>query len=150
VLIGDEGGTTMPTTDEQVRELGRRWAEAEQRGDVAVLDALTTDDFALVGPAGFVLNKQQWLDRYRTGALVTASLAWEEVEVRDYGTAAIALGSITQQAAYQGHPVDGRFRATHIAVQQGDRRLLAGLHLSPIAGPPPLPPQGQPPQAAAR
>lgn len=125
------------STDETIRELGRRWADAEQRGDVATLDAITADNFTLVGPAGFVLNKQQWLDRYRTGALVTRSLNWDEIEVRDYAEAAVAIGCLTQQATYQDHPADGRFRATHIAVRDGgDRWLLAGLHLSPIGGPP--------------
>jgi ketosteroid isomerase-like protein len=138
VLIGDEGGTTMPTTDEQVRELGRRWAEAEQRGDVAVLDALTTDDFALVGPAGFVLNKQQWLDRYRTGALTTHLLVWDEIEVRDYSDAAIAIGCLSQRADYQGNSADGRFRGTHLAIRRGDDWLLAGVHLSLLGGLPPF------------
>jgi ketosteroid isomerase-like protein len=126
------------TADEQVRDLGSRWVEAEQRGDIATLDAITAPDFTLVGPLGFVLNKQQWLDRYRTGALVTRSLIWDGLEVRDYGEAAVAIGCHTQQATYQGHPVDGRFRATHIAVRDGDDRwLLAGLHLSPLGGPQP-------------
>jgi len=125
------------STDETIRELGHRWADAEQRGDVAALDAITAPDFTLVGPAGFVLNKQQWLDRYRTGALVTRSLNWDEIEVRDYDEAAVATGCLTQQATYHDHPADGRFRATHIAVRDGgDRWLLAGLHLSPIGGPP--------------
>ncbi len=129
------------TTDEQVRELGRRWAEAEQRGDVATLDAISTDDFTLVGPLGFVLNKQQWLDRYRPGALITRSLVWDGVEVRAYGDTVVAIGCHTQEATYQGHPSDGRFRATHIAVRRHDQWLLAGLHLSPIGGPPPLRPE---------
>lgn len=124
------------STDEQVRELGRRWADAERRGGVAALEALTTTDFTLVGPLGFILNKQQWLDRYRTGDFVTRSLTWEEVDVRDYGHAVVAIGRHTQQAAYQGHPSDGSFRATHIAILQGGQWLLAGQHLSPISGRP--------------
>ena len=123
-------------TGEAIRELGRRWAEAEQRGDTAALDAMTTDDFTLVGPLGFVLDKQQWLDRYRTGAFVTRSLDWDEVSVRDYGDAAVAVGRHTQQAEYQGQPADGSFRATHILVRRGDQWLLAGQHLSPAGGPP--------------
>jgi len=126
------------TTDEQVRELGRQWVAAEQQGDVATLDALSVDDFTLVGPLGFMLNKQQWLDRYRTGALTMRSLVWDEVEIRDYGSAAVAIGRHSQQANYQGQAVDGRFRATHIAVRVGDRWLLAGQQLSPIGGPPPF------------
>ena len=123
------------STRQQVLELGRRWAEAEQNADVAALEELATDDFTLVGPAGFVLHKPEWLDRYRTGSLTTHPLVWDEVEIRDYGTAAVAVGRHTQKAEYRGHPADGRLRVTHIAVLRDGRWLLAGLHLSPIAGP---------------
>jgi ketosteroid isomerase-like protein len=116
-------------THQQILTLGQRWADAEQRGDVDTLDALATDDFKLVGPLGFILNKQQWLDRYRTGDLVTRSLVWDEVEVRDSGTAAVAIGCHTQQAAYRGNPNDGRFRATHVAVRIDGRWQLTGMHL---------------------
>ena len=54
-------------THNEIRELGRRWADAEQRGDADALSALAVEDFTLVGPLGFVLDKQQWLDRYRSG-----------------------------------------------------------------------------------
>ncbi|GEL20676.1 nuclear transport factor 2 family protein [Pseudonocardia asaccharolytica] len=128
----------MTSTVEEIHELGRRWAEAEQRGDTPSLDAMTTDDFTLVGPLGFVLDRGQWLQRYRGGELVTRSLVWNEVEVRDYGDAAVAVGRHTQQASYQGNPVDGQFRATHVAVRRDGRWLLAGIHLSPIGGPPPF------------
>lgn len=131
----------MSTTEEQIRELGRRWAEAETQGDVAALDALAVDDFRLVGPLGFVLDKRQWLDRYRTGALSTRTLAWEDVEIRDYGSTAVAIGCQTQQAEFEGRPADGRFRATHVLLQRGIRWQLAGIHLSPIGVPPQTPPQ---------
>jgi hypothetical protein len=120
-------------TEEQIHELGRRWIAAEQSADVAALDALSTEDFTLVGPLGFVLDKNAWLGRYRSGALVTTSASWEEVAVRDYGSAAVAIGRQTQQAAYQGNPADGTFRVTQIAVRDGDVWKLAGLQFSPIA-----------------
>ncbi|QWF84997.1 nuclear transport factor 2 family protein [Amycolatopsis sp. CA-230715] len=129
-------------TTEQVLELGRRWAAAEERGDTAVLDELTTDGFRLVGPLGFVLDKAQWLQRYGGGALVTESLAWEDVEVRDLGQTAIAIGVHAQVASHQGNPANGRFRATHVLVRDGERWLLAGIHLSPIGGPSPFANQG--------
>ncbi len=123
-------------THNKIRELGRRWADAEERGDADALSALTVEDFTLVGPLGFVLDKQQWLDRYRSGDFVTHSLQWDEVSVRDYGTAAIAIGRQTQRAAYRGAASDGQFRITHVVVRTGDAWLLAGIHLSPIAPPP--------------
>jgi ketosteroid isomerase-like protein len=136
----------MSNIKQRIRELGSRWADAEQRGDIDTLDALSTDDFTLVGPLGFVLDKQQWLDRYRTGGLVTHSLMWDDIEVRDYGDAAVAIGRHSQRAEYQGDNVDGHFRATHVAVRRDDNWLLAGVHLSPLGGPPPVTPQPTSPQ----
>jgi ketosteroid isomerase-like protein len=124
-------------TDKEIRDLGRRWADAEVR-DTAALDALATDDFRLVGPAGFVLDKQQWLDRYRSGTLVTHSLRWEDVDVCVYGDAAVAVGRHIQQAEHQGNAVDGEFRATHIAVHDAGRWRLAGVHIGPLGAPPPF------------
>jgi hypothetical protein len=123
-------------TNQQVKGLGLRLAQAQQRGDADALELLLADDFRLVGPLGFVLDKQQWLEQFRSGALVVRSLAWEEVDVRDYGEAAIAIGRQTQQAAYRGQPADGSFRVTQVAIRRGHGWTLAGLHLSAIAQPP--------------
>ena len=64
----------MTTTEEEIRTVGIAWIGAELAADVATLDALATDDFHLVGPFGFVLDKQQWLDRYRSGDFATSAL----------------------------------------------------------------------------
>jgi ketosteroid isomerase-like protein len=69
--------------------------------------------------------------------LVTHSLRWEDVEIRGYGEAAIAVGCHDQRAEYQGSNVDARLRATHILIRREDGWRLAGMHLSPIGGPPP-------------
>jgi hypothetical protein len=130
----------MPTTLEELADLDRTLTRAEINGDIATLDALATEDFTLVGPVGFVLDKQQWLERYRGGGLHTKALAFEDAVTRVYGDAAIRVGRHVQQAEFQGRPVDGEFRATHIAVHQSDRWRLAGVHLSPIGGPPPFAP----------
>jgi uncharacterized protein (TIGR02246 family) len=120
---------------EQVRQLGKRWAEAEARGDPQALGPLLADDFVLVGPLGFMLDKQQYLGSRLSGDLRHESFAWEDVRVRVYGEAAVAVGSQTQRSTYQGRDASGRFRVTQVAVQQGGRWVIAGIHLSPIAQP---------------
>jgi ketosteroid isomerase-like protein len=87
-----------------------------------------------------VLDKGQWLERYRSGDFATKSLAWDDVTVRDYGNTAITVGTQTQQASYQGNPANGQFRVTHVWVRDGAGWELAGVHLSPIGGPPPFAP----------
>jgi len=124
------------TPSEAVLDLGRRWAAAEQQGDTGTLDRLATEDFTLIGPLGFILTKQQWLDRYREGDLVTSQLEWLDVTVRGYGDAAVAVGVHAQRAAYRGQDNDGWFRATHIAVRQEGEWKLAGIHMSPMGAPP--------------
>jgi hypothetical protein len=53
-------------------------------------------------------------------------------------TNAIRIGRHVQEAEFQGRPVNGEFRATHIAVRDGERWRLAGIHLSPLGGPLPF------------
>jgi ketosteroid isomerase-like protein len=123
----------------EIHELGQQWAQAEVRGDTAPLEQMTTDDFTLVGPLGFVLDKQQWLNRYTAGDLVTTSLTWTDATIREYGTAAVSVGVHEQTARFQGQPADGRFRITHVFVRPDDRWLIAAVHLSPMASTPPIP-----------
>jgi ketosteroid isomerase-like protein len=122
----------MTTTADHVRELGSRWIEAELAGDVETLATLADDDFRLVGPFGFVLNKQQWVDRYRSGDLSTTVLTWHDVDLRDYGDSAVTIGTQTQQAFYKGSPTDGEYRITHVFVHDGGQWTIVGMHLSPM------------------
>ncbi len=120
----------------EILALGKRWAEAEQRADTVVLAELAVDEFRLVGPFGFILDKTQWLERYQTGVLDTKSLSWDEVEVRDFGDTAIAIGRHTQQATYGGRSADGQFRITHVFVRAADSGWrIANIQLSQLAGP---------------
>jgi len=120
----------------QVLDLGERWADAESRGDADALEELLADDFLLVGPLGFMLDKQQYLGSRRSGDLKHESFAWDDVRIRMYGDTAIAIGSQTQRSTYQGRDASGRFRVTLIAARLDERWKLVGLHLGPIAQPP--------------
>ena len=125
---------------DQVLELGRQWANAERAGDADALEPLLADDFLLVGPLGFMLDKTQYLGSRRSADLRHESLVWEDIRVRAYDNAAVAVGSLTQRSTYQGRDASGQFRVTQVTVRYDDRWTIVGLHYSPIA---------QPPQSAA-
>ena len=124
-----------------LEEFGKRWAEAEVAQEVSVLDSMAHRDFILVGPLGFILDKTQWLDRYRNGDLVTSALNWRDTQVRVFGDCAVVVGVHDQEAAYRGQPNNGQFRATHILAHSDDAWRLVGIHMSPIAVPPGAPQQ---------
>lgn len=126
-------------TREQVLDLSRRWADGEQRCDAAVLDGLLAGDFAAVGPRGFVLTRQQWLDRYRSGDLKNEAFALRDASVREYGGTAIVTGVQEQRTTFQGHDASGRFRLGMVAVRQAGHWVIAALQLSgPIPTMPPV------------
>jgi ketosteroid isomerase-like protein len=124
-------------TSEEISKLLHHFAEAQRRSDVDALAALLSDDFKLVGPLGFVVSKQQWLEQFHSGALRIESLEWDELDIRTYADAdlAIAIGKLTQAATYAQNRSDGQFRVTVIAIGQGVTWQLAGAHYSAIADP---------------
>jgi hypothetical protein len=126
-------------TSNPLDETIARLTAAEFGGDADALEELLTDDFELVGPLGFVLDKAQWIAQYRAGNLAYSRLEIEPLSSRTYGEVTLAIGTRDQEATYQGTPMPARLRMTAVVVADGDRRRLAGLHFSPIAPPPGTP-----------
>ena len=118
-----------------VLDLVRRWAAAEQENDARRLDRLLAGEFAGVGPFGFILTRDQWLARFANG-LVNRSFTVADLQVRDYGTAAVGIGVLVQETSWQGTDNSGRFRVTLVAVRAGDRWRLAHVHIGPLQAPP--------------
>ena len=112
------------------------WASAELRGDTSVLGSILDDDFIGVGSRGFTLTKDEWLDRHATRKLRYDDFRFDEVQVRGYGETALIIGRQSAEGKYEDYDLQGQFRATLILVRRQERWLLAGIHLSPIVGPP--------------
>lgn len=128
--------TNAGILEQQVLGLGQRWADAERRGDADAMAPLLAEDFLLVGPVGFMLNKEQYVGSRRTGDLKHQSFSWDDIQVRFYGETAVVVGTQTQQTTYQDRDASGRFRVTQILARQNGHWVIAGIHLSPIAQPP--------------
>ena len=135
MITSDEQIVSMTRTE--VENLLTRFIEAQRVSNVDELSRLLTDDFKLVGPLGFIVPKQEWLEQFRTGMLEIESLEWDAIDIRTHAYAhfAIAIGRLTQTATYARKPADGQFRVTAIAIGSGTTWHLAGAHYSPIAKP---------------
>ncbi|WP_211880250.1 nuclear transport factor 2 family protein [Pseudarthrobacter albicanus] len=132
----------MDTTQKQLDSLVAAISRAEAGGDVEQLDTMLAPDFAGVGPAGFVLRRDQWMERFANG-LVNESFELAELDWRIHDGVAVGIGIQRQRTTYQGHRNDGNFRVSLIAVpsapsgQPDGGWLLLGVHLSPIMARPP-------------
>ena len=118
--------------DEDVLDLVRGWAAAEQDNDSARLDRLLAPDFVGVGAAGFVLNRQQWLARFDNG-LRNRAFTVEQPQVHRYGPAtAVVVGIDAQQTSFSGNDVSGRFRLTLTAVRPDADWLVGAVHIGAL------------------
>ncbi len=122
----------MRNATHEIEELNRRLAEAEREGDPAAIERLLADGFRVVGPLGFVLEKEQWLGQFRSAALHIDSIDWSRTDVRDYGDAAVAVSRMDQAGAYGDQPANGRFRVTEVAVRRDGEWRLASLHVGAL------------------
>jgi Domain of unknown function (DUF4440) len=134
-MSGRAGGASVRGLD-TFDALFARWIDAEARGDAVTLDALLNADFRGDSPHGYVLTKQEWLERYRCGDLVNGAFCWEDTHVKVHADTVYARGIQAQKASYRGEDWSGRFRATLVAVRQGGRWSIVNLQLSELAGEP--------------
>jgi hypothetical protein len=122
-------------TEAELLELAENVRQAELKGDVPFLERVLTADFAGIGPRGFVLNKEAWLSRHRSGDLKYESLERDEMALRTYTDAAILTAREIGKTIYKGQEVPmGALRATYTFVRRGGNWRLAGVQFSPILG----------------
>lgn len=122
------------------------WAAAEQAGNAGTLETLLADSFTAVGPLGFILPKQAWLARHRSGDLTYQDISLDEVRARPAGPDVVVVTARNNtRGSYQGYPLPEATRATLVLASSGGRWQLAAVHMSFIAGTagaPPIPGPG--------
>jgi hypothetical protein len=105
--------------------------QAELHDDRERLRELIDDDFVSIGPRGFLLDKEQWIDRhdqFSYGELVTS-----EIDVRVYDGAAIVRGVQRNRSRYEDEELELAFRVGHVWMgKDGDWKLVA-IQFSPLA-----------------
>jgi hypothetical protein len=116
---------------DSILPLQREFDQAELRGDHEVLARLLTEDFASIGPKGFVLDKQAWIGRH--AQFRYQSLETSEVDVRMYNGAAIVRNVQKNRAEHQGNPVALRVRVSQTWVMLDGDWKLAGIQFSPLS-----------------
>lgn len=123
-----------------VTEFLDAWNKAELAADLDKITTLLTDDFTAIGPLGFTLSKQDWLNRH--GPLHYEQLDLKDISTRQYGDTVVAIGTQTQQATFNGGPAPTTTRASIVLIKAGNDWKIANIHFSFVAGTegaPPIP-----------
>ena len=127
-------------SEQEVQDLVKRWTDVELSGDADAYEELLTADFHGIGPVGFVLNKEQWIGRHRSGTMKNQAFAVNDATVRVYGDTAVVIGVQDQKTTVMERDTSGQFRLTLVAVKQDGKWLLANAQLSgPLVDPKDMP-----------
>ena len=87
-----------------IRSFLGEWSAAERAGDAGKLDSLPTEDFAGIGPVGFLLPQAEWLTRHQQG-LSYESFGRGQTTVRARGDVAIITARLTQRGTAFCNPI---------------------------------------------
>jgi len=118
-----------------LRQLEQAWAQAVKERDLSFLEQLLDSEFSLTtGRPGFeVANRRQYLEVTRDRYVIDW-FAFEQLEVRVYGEAAVVRSRYRQQGAMDGADRSTAYLMTDVWVRRGGRWTPVARHATPLSG----------------
>jgi hypothetical protein len=114
--------------DKKVIQLEHDLANAELKGDTAVIERLEAANYTFTGPDGAVGGKQDDVDDLKTGNFKADAIDLGDLKVRVYGSAAVVNGKATlKNCKWRGKDISGAYQFTDVwARVNGSWQLVAG------------------------
>lgn len=120
---GTADSSTVAAAVQQREELLR---EGMLAADTAVLGSLWAPEYLSTSAVGHTSNRAESIVAYGSGLVKVDSAVVRDLDVRAYGTTAVALGMLDWSGAAAARPFRGTVRFLHVWVQRdGDWRLVA-------------------------
>jgi ketosteroid isomerase-like protein len=121
-----------PAVRAEILALENQWATAIARQDAAAFERLAAGDFRFIEHDGHVLNRAQYIAARSHNPENVESAVQDEIEVRQYGDAAIATGRSIIHGRRDGAPFMYRFRWTDVYVRRAGRWQAVSGQLTPL------------------
>ena len=114
------------TPEDEVRAADTRWATAVKRGDTTTLQGMYTERLIYAHATGKVENKQEYIDRLRSGKQKYSDVIIERTNVVAYGNSAVSHSVVRTIGTNDNGPFIDHVMMMHVWVKQGkDWRLAA-------------------------
>jgi len=121
-----------PAVRAEILALENQWATAIERQDAAAFERLAAEDFRFIEDDGHVLNRAQYIAARSHNPENVESAVQDEIEIRQYGDAAIATGRSTILGTRGSVPFVYRFRWTDVYVRRDGRWQSVSGQLTPL------------------
>jgi ketosteroid isomerase-like protein len=107
------------SVEEQLKKLETDRAAAAVKGDVAVLEKGTSDDYTFINMNGQMSDKSQMVDAFKSGQTKLTSDEVSEMKVRVYGNTAVVTGKAAIKGTLRGQDATGQIMFTRVWVKKG-------------------------------
>ena len=120
-------GTTQVLTD-----LESKWVDALVKRDAAALDSIFADTYVDTDEHSQRSDKRGVLEIVKSGDLKLESIKLSDMQVSDYGDAAVVTGSAEQAGSFKGQPVTAKIIFTDTFVRKNGKWRAAASHRSAV------------------
>jgi hypothetical protein len=114
--------------EKKVMQLEHDLADAELKGDPAVIERLEAANYTFTGPDGAITGKQDDVNDLKTGNFKAEAIDLGDLKVRVYGSTAVVNGKATlKNCKWRGKDISGDYQFTDVwAKVNGNWQLVAG------------------------
>jgi hypothetical protein len=119
-------------TTEALINLENRWVGALMKSDTATLDSIFADTYVDTDEHSHRSDRQGVLSVLKSGELKIASIKLSEMQVYDYGDAAVVTGSASQAGSFNDQPLTAKIIFTDTFIRQNGKWRAAASHRSGV------------------
>jgi ketosteroid isomerase-like protein len=105
----DKPAAKGPGTVASIKQLEHDWVDAAKANDMDKLGQILADDWSGIGPDGEKMNKQAYLDMYKSGKSKVESIDLGPMDVKVISTVAIVQGTDKEKSTLDGKDSSGKY-----------------------------------------
>ncbi|HZC26416.1 MAG TPA: nuclear transport factor 2 family protein [Actinopolymorphaceae bacterium] len=118
---------TVTEVEETIAESQQALNTALMDGDAEELERLVATDCRIVGPKGFIVAKDEWINVHSSGVYELVFLRTVQSEVISYGDAAVRCDVQHSKCIYKGQDISGEYRVLSVWVRKDSSWQLAAI-----------------------
>ena len=117
---------------QEIKKLEEERNQAILKGDFAVIERMTSDDYTFVTLRGEMRTKAEIVSGFKSGLFKYQSRTISDLNVRVYGDAAVVTGKSIQKGSENGKDYSGDYWFTRVYAQQDGRWVTVALQTTLI------------------
>ncbi|HEY6937217.1 MAG TPA: nuclear transport factor 2 family protein [Terriglobales bacterium] len=127
------GAQSKRDSASQVLAVEKQWNEVYQRGDIAMMNSLLTDDFIITVEDGNTYSKPGYIAHSGNSSVHVQISDMSDLQVRMHGNTAVVTGAYHEKGIDKGKPYEYRDRLTDVWMNYNGRWRLIASHYSPLS-----------------